>query len=294
MSGLSITDRGSVRELLPLPQAGAHWAVVSRLGSLRLSAPAASIWLQLRGNTTVDSREGRFVLRRGDWIAFEPEAAPRLQAQRSGLAGGVVLPQESWEVLARGFDHPVPGRGRLASRDQRIVLRLWREATRAHAPDPDAALRTLLSHIASLQPGIEELMRHCPGRSRRRKRQVLARMQRARMHLEGNPHRIVRIGELASMASLSVWYFSKTFHALYGESPQAYGLRVRLGHAMRSLAETSLTVSEIAEGCGFENCCSFTRAFRAHAGMPPTHYRARLVRPASAHEAHALRRIAVR
>ena len=281
MSGLSIADRGSVRDLQPPPQAGALWAVVSRLGSLRLSA-AASIWLQLRGSTTIDSREGRFVLRRGDWIAFESDAAPRLQAQRSGLAGGVVLPQDLWETLARGFDHPVPGRGRLAGRDQRIVLRLWREATREHARDADTTLLTLLSHLASLQPDLEGLIRHCPGRSRRRKRQVLARMQRARLSLEGNPHRVVRIGELASMASLSVWYFSKTFHALYGESPQAYGLRMRLGHATRLLAETSLTVSEIAENCGFENCCSFTRAFRAHAGMPPTHYRA-------ACERHALR-----
>ena len=200
-------------------------------------------------------------------------------AQRSGLAGGVVLPLELWETIGRGFDHPVPGRGRLASGDQRIVLRLWREAT--HAQDADVTLRTLLAHLASLQPDIEGLMRHCPGRSRRRKRQVLARMQRARLHLEGNPQRVVRVGELAAMASLSVWYFSKTFHALYGESPQAYGLRIRLEHATRLLAESSLTVSEIAEDCGFENCCSLTRAFRARAGMPPTHYRAALERAAS-------------
>jgi AraC family transcriptional regulator len=287
MSGLSIADRGSVRELQPSPQAGAHWAVASRLGSLRLAAPATSLWLQLRGSTIIEAREGRFVLRRGEWIAFEAEAMPRLLAHRSGVTGGVVLPPETWEALARDLDHPVPGRGRLAGRDQRIVLRLWREANRAHAQDPDTALRTLLSHFGSLQPDLEALIRHCPGRSRRRKRQVLARMQRARMHLEGNPHRVVRIGELASMASLSVWYFSKTFHALYGESPQAYGLRMRLEHAMRSLAETSLTVSEIAESCGFENCCSFTRAFRAHAGMPPTHYRAQ-AQPL--HEAQAPRR----
>jgi AraC family transcriptional regulator len=294
MSELSIADRGSVRELQPPSQTSALWAVVSRLGSLRLSAPAASLWLQLRGSTAIEAREGRFVLRRGDWIAFEADSAPRLLAQRSGVAGGVVLPPELWDMLARGFDHPVPGRGRLASRDQRIVLRLWREATRAHAQDPGTTLRTLLSHFASLQPDLEGLMRHCPGRSRRRKRQVLARMQRARLHLEGNPHRVVRIGELASMASLSVWYFSKTFHALYGVSPQAYGLRMRIEHAARLLADTSLTVSEIAENSGFENCCSFTRAFRAHAGMPPTHYRALLAQPMHAHEAHALRHAATR
>jgi AraC family transcriptional regulator len=278
MSGLSIADRGCTRELQPPPQGEASWAVVSRLGSLRLSAPAASLWLQLRGSTVVECREGRFVLRRGEWIAFEAEAMPRLQAQRSGLAGGVVLPPELRDACGREFDHPIPGRGRLAGGDRRIALRLWREAVRGQAPAA-APLRTLLAHFATLQPGVEELLRHCPGRSRRRKRQVLARMQRARMRLEGNPHRVVRIGELASMASLSVWYFSKTFHALYGESPQACGLRLRLEHAARLLAETTLAVSEIAVHCGFENCCSFTRAFRAHAGMPPTHYRAR-TRPA--------------
>ena len=111
------------------------------------------------------------------------------------------------------------------------------------------------------------------------RRQVLARMQRARLHLEGNPQRVVRIGELATIASLSVWYFSKTFHALYGESPQACGLRIRLEHAARLLAGGSLAVGEIAQHCGFENCCSFTRAFRAYAGMPPTHYRARAQAP---------------
>lgn len=287
MSDLLIADRGSVRELQPPPQGEALWAVVSRLGSLRLSAPAASVWMQLRGSTTIDSREGRFLLRRGEWIAFEADSAPRLLAQRSGLAGGVVLPLDTWETLGRSIDHPIPGRGAIASRDQRIVLRLWREATHAHAQEQDATLRTLLAHIASLLPDLEGLMRHCPGRSRRRKRQVLARMQRARLHLEGNAHRVVRIGELASMASLSVWYFSKTFHALYGESPQAYGLRMRLEHAARLLDATSLTVSEISENCGFENCCSFTRAFRAHMGMPPTHFRARAE---GMHELHASRR----
>ena len=59
MSEQSIADRGCVRELQPAPHADPLWAAVSRLGSLRLSVPAASLWLQLRGCTTIESREGR-------------------------------------------------------------------------------------------------------------------------------------------------------------------------------------------------------------------------------------------
>jgi AraC family transcriptional regulator len=153
MSGLSIADRGCMRELQPPLQADASWAIVSRLGSLRLSAPAASLWLQLRGSSVIECREGRFVLHRGEWIAFEADAMPRLQAQRSGLAGGAILPPEFWETCGRDFDHPIPGRSRLAGGDRRIALRLWREAMRGHE-QAGAPQRTLLAHFAALQPGV--------------------------------------------------------------------------------------------------------------------------------------------
>ena len=68
----------------------------------------------------------------------------------------------------------------------------------------------------------------CPGRSRSRKRQVFGRLQRARLYLEGNCDRVVRISELAELTSFSSWYFSKTFHSLYEESPQAASARMRL------------------------------------------------------------------
>ena len=72
---------------------------------------------------------------------------------------------------------------------------------------------------------------------------------------------------------MSTWYFTKIFHALYGEGPQAMAARLRLGHAARLLSETSLSVSEIGAVCGFENNCSFSRAFRERYGTPPSLYR---------------------
>ena len=49
--------------------------------------------------------------------------------------------------------------------------------------------------------------------------------------------------------------------------------RLRLGRAARLLAETMLSVSEIGAVCGFENNCSFSRAFRERYGTPPSLYR---------------------
>ena len=98
-------------------------------------------------------------------------------------------------------------------------------------------------------------------------------MQRARPCLEGNLDRQVRIPELAALSSASVRYSSKTFQALYGEGPQSLSTRFRLAQAARLLLRTPLSVSEVGVACGFENNCSFSRAFRAQFGAPPSLYR---------------------
>src|SRR5690606_41671202 len=110
--------------------------------------------------------------------------------------------------------------------DARVLPRLWRGArprlAALQAVDGSgevAALRPLLMHLATIQHELRARITRCPGRSRSRKRQVFGRMQRARMYLEGHCDRVVRISELAELTSFSSWYFSKTYHALYDDSP---------------------------------------------------------------------------
>ena len=113
----------------------------------------------------------------------------------------------------------------------------------ARAQQPGAAStprrcgRSLL-HLAGIQRELAARIPRCPGRSRSRKRQVFGRLQRARLYLEGNCDRVVRISELAELTSFSSWYFSKTFHALYDESPQAAAARMRLERAAELLRGT--------------------------------------------------------
>jgi AraC family transcriptional regulator len=254
---------------------------VSQLGSAQLSSQVFTFWVQLRGSAWVEAREGKFRLRRGEWIALDRDSRPQVQADRHGVCIGISLGADALKAAARMADlNLYAGRGVLGLRDIRILLRLWRiSGQRLAAMNPVdgaaevAVLRPLLLQLAALQGDLAERVARCPGRSRVRKRQVFSRLQRARLYLEGNCDRVVRIGELAELTSFSSWYFSKTFHGVYDESPQAASARMRLERAADLLDNSQMMIGEVAAASGFDNCCSFARAFRVRYGMSATGYR---------------------
>ena len=252
----------------------------SRTGSIVVQASLASFWVVVRGSAELDAREGRFHLTAGEWVVLEPDSRPSVYAGRDSLVLGVMLPV-AMRTRIRQFTHLDlhTGRGRLGKREIRQCVPLWRQtgvfarSGRVCASDEVNPLIPLLRHICNVQYDFRRMIEHCPGRSLRRKSQVFDRMQRARLFLEGNVDRNVRLAELAELSNVSTWYFTKIFHALYGEGPQAMAARLRLSRAARLLEDTSLSVSEVGAVCGFENNCSFSRAFRERYGLPPSTYR---------------------
>ena len=278
MQQVITADRGVA---LSIDGAGEHTPTtclaVARLGSLRTVAATFTLWVQLRGRSWVEAKEGRFRLHAGDWIAFDKDSHPTVQADRSAVCVGVSLDGDSLQSLAELTDATLyPGRSHLARSDLRIALRLWRNAA---AQSGSASARPLLLHLAGMQREFVEQEQRCPGRSRSRRRQVFGRMQRARLYLEGNSDRVVRISELAQLTNFSSWYVSKTFQSLYEESPQALSARLRLERASDLLRDTSMMIGEVAAASGFDNCCSFARAFRARFGVSASHYRDQAANP---------------
>jgi len=287
MVQVRVADRGQVVTIDG--DGDALGVAVARLGRMQLGAGAYSLWVQVRGASMVDSREGRFRLRAGQWIARDGASQPQLQAERDALClGGTLTPAGLRSRLGEAARALYMGRGRMAGRDLRTTLRLWRAATAADAPA--GTLDTLLLHMGGQQRELAARVSRCPGRSSGRRRQVFNRLQRARLYLEGHCDRMVGIKELAELTSFSSWYFSKTFQSLYDESPQAAAVRLRLERAGRRLRETDPAVCEVAAACGFENACSFARSFRGHHGMTATRYRsAHAAPPHSAKQRAALR-----
>lgn len=274
----------TVREMRMSPAVPAPLPLrLMRLGGAeRVRAPAQvfAFWLQLRGHAQLVAAEGSFRLRAGDWLALDRGSMPEVQGERHGLTLGVLLtPDLMHGVLDRTDRGLLTGRGRLALAERRTVLRLWRQCAARHdGTDPAAAMRALkplLQQLQLAQQPFAELIERCPGRSFHRKTRIFSRIQKARLYLEGNPQRMLRIEDLMELTRFSSWWLSKTFHAVYQETLQKASMRLRMQRARELLQHSRLSISELAEACGFHDPCSFARQFKAWHGETASTWRLR-------------------
>lgn len=287
---------------MPIPHAAALAAVparlvtVSRSERVRTPGPMFSFWLQLRGAAQVTALEGTFTLRAGEWIALERGSMPEVQAGHDGLTLGLTLTPDVMHGALDPTDRGLlPGRGAVSLRERRVALRLWRQC--ASLPDEAGVaavmrgLKPLLQHWQAAQEPFAAMIERCPGRSFHRKTRIFARIQKARLYLEGNPQRMLRIEDLMELTRFSSWWLSKTFHAVYQETLQKASMRLRMQRARDLLEHSQLSITELAEACGFHDPCSFARQFKAWHGETASSWRARHVLPVTSEEAGPVRRI---
>ncbi len=80
------------------------------------------------------------------------------------------------------------------------------------------------------------------------------------------------VEELARQANISQVYFRKIFKEAYGESPKQYIIDLRVRQAKQLLEENSITVTAVAEACGFSSVYHFCRLFKTETGYTPMEY----------------------
>lgn len=259
-----------------VPHAPPRCLGVSRQGNLGLQARRFSLWVQMRGESWIEASEGRFRLKPGQWIVLDRESRPIVQTSTTGLCLGMSF-EGGGSPARRGADDSrvYPGRGRLDRRERLVFLRLWRRACPRAIPGTGGLgdARPLLAFMAEIQRDLQRFAQRCPGRTRSHRLQVFVRLQRARLYLNGHRHRRIPMRELARLVNFSHSYFSRTYTFVYEEQPQVTASRIRLAHAADLLVNTGAPIGEIAQASGFENNCSFSRAFRAHFGISATDYR---------------------
>jgi AraC-like DNA-binding protein len=78
---------------------------------------------------------------------------------------------------------------------------------------------------------------------------------------------------LARRCNMSVSTFQRRWNESMGITPARYALGLKLQEACRLLIETSDSISEIANACGFDDEFYFSRCFRRQFGSPPRTYR---------------------
>lgn len=85
--------------------------------------------------------------------------------------------------------------------------------------------------------------------------------------------RTISLAEIATVANLSVRQLTELFRRYFDMSPKQYLLEQRMQLAWRLLNETSLSVQQVSERCGYTNLSAFSSRFSDHYGLPPTKLR---------------------
>lgn len=76
--------------------------------------------------------------------------------------------------------------------------------------------------------------------------------------------------ELAKKVGYSERHIERLFLRCLGMSPSQYYRNIRLDHARSLLAETEMSLFEVAAACGFDKKAYFAKAFKSRFGCPPS------------------------
>jgi AraC-like DNA-binding protein len=100
------------------------------------------------------------------------------------------------------------------------------------------------------------------------------RLLRARDAMDRAYAEPLDVRSVAAVAHISEAHFSRTFHAVFGETPHRYLQRRRVERSMFLLRETDRSVTDICLDVGFNSLGTFSRTFREIVGESPSAYRA--------------------
>ena len=92
-------------------------------------------------------------------------------------------------------------------------------------------------------------------------------------YIKANYSHNITVSELTKIIGVSQPYLYKIYKNAFGKSPKAFINEYRIIQAKKMLAETELTVSEIARGVGFSDSFAFSKCFSSKQGCSPSEYR---------------------
>jgi AraC family transcriptional regulator len=87
--------------------------------------------------------------------------------------------------------------------------------------------------------------------------------------LDENFTRKLALGEMAAVCGLSPYHFMRAFSRTFGMPPHQYVLDLRLDFAERLLADSRMTIADIAHLAGFSSQSHFTTVMKKYRQVTP-------------------------
>jgi AraC family transcriptional regulator len=100
-------------------------------------------------------------------------------------------------------------------------------------------------------------------------------LRAAREFMHENAFVSLTMAQIARAAGRHEIHLAREFRRFFGIPVGAYMRRLRTEQAERLLLKPQISISEIAQSCGFASHSHLCREFKAHFGITPSEYRAR-------------------
>ena len=110
--------------------------------------------------------------------------------------------------------------------------------------------------------------------NRRPEKQYIKNMKNVLLYIDKNyqdPE--LTIAKIADYSGYSLEYFTKAFKLYMNDTPIMHLNKRRISQAKTLLNNEELSLSDIANKCGYKNLSTFTEAFKRVMGMLPSEYR---------------------
>ena len=79
----------------------------------------------------------------------------------------------------------------------------------------------------------------------------------------------ITLEKLADIVGLDKAYFVRVFKSIYGQTPISFLISLRMERASDLIANTNMTISEIAAQCGYNSTSYFISEYKKHFGITP-------------------------
>lgn len=250
--------------------------VLSRLpaGESTVLSHAPAIKIVIAGEEIHEIDGRTHVLRPGRMLLVDRGAPYRAIVRRSHDAMGMCI----YLPTAPDGSTPDPflGRALLQTTEANGLGRLLSQSAKMLHQDQNSALsvETLMADVRSALPVVlaqaAGAMARLGAAKASTRRELLNRLECARAYLHEHKERAVPLNELAGVAAMSSFQFTRYFSLAFGDPPSRYHRRVRLQHAAQKLRQRDSSITEIAFSAGYGELSAFTHAFSREFGCPPS------------------------
>jgi AraC family transcriptional regulator len=103
------------------------------------------------------------------------------------------------------------------------------------------------------------------------KKDIVKRLLWAKEYLEANYNTDLKVNELAKVATMSDFHFSRMFKQVFGYAPYQYQVKLRMEKARQLLNKRAGLVQDIGLAVGYSDIYTFSKAFKRYFGLYPSY-----------------------